>query len=338
MSRGSHGAVGGAGTLYLENKGERGPCVRGDDTVTYFEAADNSNLDAIQTMCLWVYHNSSTWTMTALFQKTDFSGTAGGARFYTQGAANLGKLYWGGSGIPVAATIEPRQWHLFVYNGFVSAAPDIWVDGVLVHSALGIAYNYNNAYNLRIGMVGAAVVWQDTVWMSEVRGYDHKLTEDEILHQYRNPWDLYQTAIPVFWSIPVAEGGAQTVTLDTLTLAGSVPSMSVTPGAVSVAADTLTLASTIPNASVTPGAVTVTANTLTLAGSVEATAVLPGAVSVDVDTLTLSSSVPSSSVTIGAVTIVMNTLTLASTLIDIVVGGVAAAKKRVKSGWPFWRF
>lgn len=149
----------------------------------------------------------------------------------------------------------------------------------------------------------------------------------------------------------------QTVTLDALTLASSVPSASVV-ATVTVPLDALTLASSVPSASLTLGATTVTVNALTLAGSVPSLSVVPGGVTATLDALTLASSVPSLTVTPGEATVTLDALTLASSIPNLSVTGdvlinldtlilastllnlsiTRGAKKALKGGWPFWRF
>lgn len=110
----------------------------------------------------------------------------------------------------------------------------------------------------------------------------------------------------------INSGGSATVTLSTLTLAGSVPSLTVQKGAVSVVLDTLDLVSTIPASDPTPGGVSVTLDTLALAGSAEALSVQSGGASVVLDTLDLTASVEALDVVPGAKTVTLSTLTLAS--------------------------
>lgn len=119
--------------------------------------------------------------------------------------------------------------------------------------------------------------------------------------------------------------GAVTPAMNTLTLAGSVPTMTVVPGSVAVLLDVLTLAGSVPDLTVV-AVVSVGLNSLTLAGSVPDLTVVPGAVAIALDTLNLAASVPDLTITIG-VFISMNTLTLAGSVPDLSVapGAVAVA-------------
>jgi hypothetical protein len=125
-------------------------------------------------------------------------------------------------------------------------------------------------------------------------------------------------------SIPI------TITVNTITLAGSAETITVVPGAVSplmdeltlagsaetmmvvqmVVANTITLASSAETITVVPGAVSVVVNDVTLAGSAETVTVLPGPVSVVVNELTLASS-PETMTVVPVTSIVVNAITLA---------------------------
>lgn len=106
-----------------------------------------------------------------------------------------------------------------------------------------------------------------------------------------------------------AAAGAQTVTLNALTLTGSVPSSTVTPGGVTTNLDVLTLASSVPSGTVTPGGVTT-----------------------NLDTLTLMSTI--NDLKFDAQFVWLDTLTLAGQVIKLRVNKPRAQKK----GWPFWRY
>lgn len=125
-------------------------------------------------------------------------------------------------------------------------------------------------------------------------------------------------------SVPnLAVAATVSVAMNTLTLAGSVPTMTVVSGSVAVLLDVLTLAGSVPNLAVS-AQVTVALNTLALAGSVPDLTVTPGAVAIALDTLNLAGSVPDLSITIG-VFISMNTLTLAGSVPDLSVAPGAVA-------------
>lgn len=120
------------------------------------------------------------------------------------------------------------------------------------------------------------------------------------------------------WAIVAVEIEAppapQTITLDTLTLAGSAPSLDVAPGAISVVMDDLTLAGSVPALSV-EAQVSLLMDELTLAGSVPALTVdLGPPPGVALDTLTLAGSVPSLVVIPGEIAILLDELTLAGSV------------------------
>lgn len=121
---------------------------------------------------------------------------------------------------------------------------------------------------------------------------------------------------------PVSRGrpgtAGTTVAMNALTLAGSVPTITVTPGAVALALDVLTLAGSTPTLTLT-GALSLLLDALTLAGSTPTITVTPGAVSLALNALTLAGSVPTITVTPGAVSLVMQALTLAGSVPDITV-------------------
>lgn len=123
---------------------------------------------------------------------------------------------------------------------------------------------------------------------------------------------------------PDVGGGAQTVTMDVLTLAGSVPTMTVAPGAVTPAMDVLTLAGSIPTMTVVPGAVAVALDVLSLLGAAQTLTVV-ATVTIGANTLTLAGSLPDLSVSPGAVVMAMDVLTLAASLQALVVAPGAVA-------------
>ena len=147
------------------------------------------------------------------------------------------------------------------------------------------------------------------------------------------------------FEIPDAAPASVTVTLDTLTLASSIPAGDVIPGGVNVLMDTLnltgsvqtlsvyipvsgvdvplntlSLVSSIPAGSVGIGGVNVPLDTLNLTGSVQSLSVIPGAVSITLGTLNLTGGVQSLSVSlVSMVTVALNTLNLTGSIVDISV-------------------
>lgn len=127
-----------------------------------------------------------------------------------------------------------------------------------------------------------------------------------------NPWVEFSGTITFV-------GGAQSVTMDTLTLASSAPSLTVGKGAVSVVMDVLSLVGSAPNLTVVPGAVSVVMDPLTLAGSAVGLTVVPGAVAVLLDALTLAGSARNLTVSAGAVAVLMDALALSASVVSLTV-------------------
>lgn len=103
----------------------------------------------------------------------------------------------------------------------------------------------------------------------------------------------------------------RTVSLDTLTLASSGESLTVSPSAISTILDTLSLASAANINSVSPGATSILLNVLSFVGSVESTALSTGATSILLDALTLATSAETTVLSAGATAIVLDALSLA---------------------------
>jgi len=158
---------------------------------------------------------------------------------------------------------------------------------------------------------------------------------------------VYDDAGTIKYNEYVLVSSGATVALNTLTLAGSIPSLTVTPGAVSSLLDTLTLAGSaqnlsaqlptsilldeltlvgsIPNSTVSAGAIAVLLNALTLISNAESLTVTPGAISVGLNELSLVSNAESLAVN-SVVSILLNELTLAGSVENstVVPGAIAA--------------
>lgn len=121
-------------------------------------------------------------------------------------------------------------------------------------------------------------------------------------------------------SVPVGDAipGAVTKTLATLTLAGSVPASDAVPGAVTRVLATLTVASSTPAAGAVPGAVSLLLAALSLAGSAPPAAISApgGSISIPLAPMSLTGSVPFASASAPApgVNVTLNSLSLAGSL------------------------
>lgn len=109
-----------------------------------------------------------------------------------------------------------------------------------------------------------------------------------------------------FGLIGVSAAAPQTITLSTVSLAGSVPTGDAVPGAVSILGSTPTLIGSVPVMSVISGTANVLLSALALASSPQASSVASGGVSVASNTLGLAGSVPASSISPGATTVLLN--------------------------------
>ena len=239
------------------------------------------------------------------FDGYEWSLSEGGSVGATDG---IQSIYNGNVWATGTTRVDDGEWHLAaVTNDGTNTI--FYVDGLLDISRSHAQPNANDV-DLHIG-VRPNASFTFAGQMTNLSFYNRSLSPPEMWNLHSNRFDLYRP-LPRMFVVAVEVGaGPQTIALNTLTLAGSVPSLTVAPGPVALALNTLTLAGSVEALTVVPGAVTLALNTLTLAGSVEALTVVPGAVTMALNTLTLAGSVEALTVVPGAVTITLDTVTLA---------------------------
>jgi len=252
------------------------------------------------------------------FDGYEWSLSEGGSVGATDG---IQSIYNGNVWATGTTRVDDGEWHLAaVTNDGTNTI--FYVDGLLDISRSHAQPNANDV-DLHIG-VRPNASFTFAGQMTNLSFYNRSLSPPEMWNLHSNRFDLYRP-LPRMFVVAVEVGaGPQTIALNTLTLAGSVPSLTVAPGPVALALNTLTLAGSVEALTVVPGAVTLALNTLTLAGSVEALTVVPGAVTLALNTLTLAGSVEALTVVPGAVTMALNTLTLAGSVeaLTVVPGAV----------------
>lgn len=158
---------------------------------------------------------------------------------------------------------------------------------------------HNPTNNNYIGGLGDIAIW------------NRALTVSEIWQLYRDPWSLYQPVVPRFVVAVSGGGGAQTVSLNELTLASSAQTLNIIPGAVTIILNELTLVGSVENITLVLGAVSILLTELTLASAIENMTIITGAVSIALNELTLASNVENISILTGVI-ILLNSLTLSS--------------------------
>ena len=254
------------------------------------------------------------------FDGYEWSLSEGGSVGATDG---IQSIYNGNVWATGTTRVDDGEWHLAaVTNDGTNTI--FYVDGLLDISRSHAQPNANDV-DLHIG-VRPNASFTFAGQMTNLSFYNRSLSPPEMWNLHSNRFDLYRP-LPRMFVVAVEVGaGPQTIALNTLTLAGSVPSLTVAPGPVALALNTLTLAGSVEALTVVPGAVALALNTLTLAGSVEALTVVPGAVTLALNTLTLAGSAESLTVTIGQI-IALNTLTLAGSVeaLTVVPGAVTMA-------------